>query len=577
MPEQAPRRRLAAILAADVVGYSRMMQADEAGTLAALKSRRAEILQPLVSKHHGRIIKVMGDGVLVEFASAVQAVSCAVALQEAMALANEAAEESCRVVLRIGINLGDVMVEGGDLYGDGVNIAARLEEMAEPGSVVMSKKVHDEIERKLTLTCDDLGEQTLKNIEIPIQVFRVARSREQVPNSPRLPLPDKPSIAVLAFTNMSAEPEQEFFADGLSEDLITELSKAPGVFVIARHSSFAFKNKPIDVRRVAQDLGVRYILEGSVRRSASRIRVNAQLIDAREGANHLWAERFDRDLADVFAVQDELVAKIVEALVGKLTVAGLRQRYRPASMEAYDLCLRGRAEYFHSLEAGVDAIPLFERAIALDPRYAEAYRWLAVMQCMGWLHMNRPMHPFRELSMASAKKAVELDPEDPGAHCALATVLNYERRWAESAKEFEISLRLNPNEADAWDGLSDLKVMEGQGEDAVACSLKAIRLSPHPTSSYLWGLGQAQYAAGQYEAAIKTLCHEATYRTGSRRFLAAALAQLDRLEEAREEGRLYLARNPHFRISYWAETQPFRDLATLDRFVEGYRKAGLPD
>jgi TolB-like protein len=519
----------------------------------------------------------MGDGVLVEFASAVAAVSCAVALQEAMAVANEVAEESRRVVLRIGINLGDVMVEGSDLYGDGVNIAARLEKMAEPGSIVISKKVHDEIQRKLTLTYEDLGEQPLKNIASPIQVFRVARSREQVPNSGRLPLPDKPSIAVLAFTNMSADPEQEFFADGLTEDLITELSKAPGLFVIARHSSFAFKNKSVDVRRVAQDLGVRYILEGSVRRSASRIRVNAQLINAHEGADHVWAERFDRDLADVFAVQDELVAKIVEALLGKLTVAGLRERYRPANLEAYDLCLRGRAEYFHSVEAGVDAIPLFERAIALDPRYAEAYRWLAVMQCLGWLHMNRPMNPFRQLAMVAAKKAVELEPEDPGAHCALAAVLLYERLWAESAEEYEISLRLNPNEADAWDGLSDLKVMEGQGEDAVACSLKAIRLSPHPTSSYLWGLGQAQYVAGQYEAAVKTLRHEATYRTGSRRFLAAALAQLDRLEEAREEGRLYLARNPHFWISYWAETQPFRDLATRDRFVEGYRKAGLPD
>jgi tetratricopeptide (TPR) repeat protein len=272
-----------------------------------------------------------------------------------------------------------------------------------------------------------------------------------------------------------------------------------------------------------------------------------------------------------------LVAKIVEALLGKLTVAQLRDRYRPASLEAYDLCLRGRAELSHSVEAGVDAIPLFERAITLDPKYAEAYQWLALMQSMGWLHMNLPMDPFRQLSIGSAKKAIEVDPEHPGAHCALATVLLYERLWAESAREFDIALRLNPNEADAWDWLSDLKVMEGRGEEAVACSLRALRLSPHPTSSYLWGLGQAQYAAGQYEAAVKTLRNEAIHRTGSRRFLAAALAQLDRLEEAREEARLYVARNPHFRISYWIETQPFRDLATRDRFVEGYRKAGLPD
>src|SRR4030095_15380236 len=342
--------------------------------------RRQGILMPLVAEHHGRIVKVMGDGVLVEFGSAVNAVQCAVELQRGMAAANDGVAAERRILLRIGINLGDVVVDAGDIYGDGVIIAARLEEMAEPGCIVMSKKVHDEIERKLVLTCDDLGEQSLKNIATPIQVFRVARSSEQVPNSGRLPLPDKPSIAVLPFTNISADAEQEFFADGLTEDLITELSKAPGPVVTARPSSFTFKNKSVDVRRVAQDLGVRYILEGSARRASGRIRINAQLIDAREGAGHLWAERFDRDLADVFAVQDEVIGKLVEALVGKLTVARLRERYRPASLEAYDLCVRGRAEWARSVEAGVDAIPLFERAIVLDPNYAEAYRWLALGQ-----------------------------------------------------------------------------------------------------------------------------------------------------------------------------------------------------
>src|SRR6266404_4422110 len=260
-------QHLAAILAADVVGYSRLMERDEAGTLATLKSRRAEILQPAVSKHHGRIIKLMGDGVLVEFGSAVNAVACAVELQAAMDGANAGAAEGQRIVLRVGINLGDVMVEGSDLYGDGVNIAARLEEMAEPGGIVISRKVHEEIERKLSLTCDDLGERSFKNIATPIRVYRVVGKREQAAKPGGLPLPGKPSIAVLPFTNMSAEGEQDFFADGLTEDLITELSKAPGLFVIARHSSFAFKNSLIDVRRVAQELGVRYILEGSARRA----------------------------------------------------------------------------------------------------------------------------------------------------------------------------------------------------------------------------------------------------------------------------------------------------------------------
>jgi TolB-like protein len=571
-------RRLAAILAADVVGYSRLMERDEAGTLAALKSRRREILQPAVSKHHGRIVKLMGDGVLVEFGSAVNAVACAVELQAAMDIANAGAADGQRIVLRVGINLGDVMVEGSDVYGDGVNIAARLESLSEPGGLCISASVFEHVSAKVPYSFVSLGPQTLKNIDRPIQVYQLARDDGPRPATrvADLPLPDKPSIVVLPFVNMSDDPEQAYFVDGLTEDLITDLSKVPDLFVIARNSSFAYKGRSVDTRQIARELGVKYVLEGSARCAAGRVRINAQLIDA-VVAGHIWADRFDRDLADIFAAQDEVIGKIVEALVGKLTAAHLKERYRPTSLEAYDLCLRGRAEWAHSGEAGVEAIPLFERAIALDPNYAEAYRWLALGQSVGWLHMNRPMDPFRQLSMASAKKAVNLDAEDSGSHWVLAFVLLYERLWEESAREFEISLHLNPNEADAWSNLADLKVMEGRGEEAVACVLKALRLNPHPPSTYFWDLGQAQYAAGQYEAAVKTLRNDATYRTGSRRFLAAALAQLGRLDEAREEGRLYLARNPHFRISYWVETQPFRDLATRDRFVDGYRKAGLPE
>jgi TolB-like protein len=578
MSDQAPQRRLAAILAADVVGYSRMMQADEAGTLAALKSRRTEILQPLVSKYHGRVIKVMGDGVLVEFASAVQAVSCAVALQEAMAVANEAAEENRRVVLRIGINLGDVMVEGGDLYGVGVNIAARLEGIAEAGGLYISGGVFEHVNGKLPHSFAPMGPQTLKNIDRPIQVYRlVGRDRpDAAASAVELALPDKPSIVVLPFLNVSADPEQTYFVDGLTEDLITDLSKVAELFVIARNSSFAYKGRSVDVRQIARELGVKYVLEGSARRAAGRVRINAQLIDAHAGG-HIWADRFDRDLADVFAAQDEVIGKIVEALVGKLTAAGLRERYRPASLEAYDLCVRARAQYEHHYQALVDAIPLLEKATALDPNYAEAYRWLALVQSIGWLHVNLPMEPFRRLSIESAKRAVALDPEDSGTRWVMAFILLYERLWEESAKEFEIALRLNPNDADAWSNLADLRVMEGRGAEAVACVEKAMRLNPQAPGRHYWDLGQAQIAAGQYEAAVKTLRNEATYRTGSRRFLAAALAHLGQLDEARVEARLFMAQNPHFRITYWVATQPFRDLATRDRIVEGYRMAGLPE
>ena len=460
MAEERAQRRLAAILAADVVGYSRLMERDEVGTLATLKDRRAEILQPLVAKHHGRIVKLMGDGVLVEFASAVNAVDCAVELQEAMDAANAGEAEDRRIVLRVGINLGDVMVEGSDLYGDGVNIAARLEGLSEPGGLCISGSVFEHVNGKLPHSFVSLGPQTLKNIERPIQIYRLAGKDGPGPaaSAVELPLPDKPSIVVLPFVNMSADAEQSYFVDGLTEDLITDLSKVPELFVIARNSSFAYKGRSIDVRQIARELGVKYVLEGSARRAADRVRINAQLIDARAGG-HIWADRFDRDLADIFAAQDEVIGKIVEALVGKLTAASLKERYRPANLEAYDLCLRGRAAWAHSPEAGVEAIPLFERAIALDPNYAEAYRWLAISQNTAWVYMNRPMDPFRQLSMASAKKAVELDPDDSGSHWVLAFVLLYERRWDESAKEFEISLRLNPNDADAWSNLADLKVL----------------------------------------------------------------------------------------------------------------------
>jgi TolB-like protein/class 3 adenylate cyclase len=571
-------RRLAAILAADVVGYSRLMERDEAGTLATLKSRRTEILQPMVSKHRGRIVKLMGDGVLVEFGSAVNAVACAVELQAAMGDANAGVAEGQRIVLRIGINLGDVMVEGSDLYGDGVNIAARLENLSEPGGLCISGSVFEHVHGKLPHSFASLGPQTLKNIDRPIQVYRLATKDGTKPSLSviELSLPDKPSIVVLPFVNMSADAEQTYFVDGLTEDLITDLSKVSGLFVIARNSSFAYKGRSLDVRQIARELGVKYVLEGSARRAADRVRINAQLIDAHAGG-HIWADRFDRDLANVFAAQDEVIGKIVEALAGKLTASNLKERYRPANLEAYELCLRGRAEWARSPEAGVEAIPLFERAIALDPNYAEAYRWLAISQSDAWAYMNRPMEPFRQLSMTSARKAVELDPHDSGAHWVLANILLYERRWEEAAEEFELSLRLNPNDADAWACFAHMKSFEGRGVEAIACVEKALRLNPHPPSYYLWFLGVAQYVAEQYEGAVKTLRNEATYRTASRRILAAALAQLGRVEEAHEEAKLFLAANPHFRISHWLEAMPYRDITTRDRVAEAMRKVGLPE
>jgi TolB-like protein/class 3 adenylate cyclase/Tfp pilus assembly protein PilF len=580
MAEERTQRRLAAILAADVVGYSRLMERDEAGTLAALKLHRTNILQPLVSKHRGRVIKVMGDGVLVEFASAVEAVGCAILLQQGMAKVNAEFPEDRRIVLRVGINLGDVLVEGGDLYGDGVNIAARLEGLAEPGGICVSGSVFEQVNGKLPYSFMALGPQVLKNITKPVQVFRLAKDRPlAAPGSPaQLSLPDKPSIAVLPFTNLSADADQAFFADGLTEDLITELSRAPGLFVIARHSSFAFKDKSVDVRQVAQDLGVRYILEGSARRGASRIRVNAQLIDALAGGGHLWAERFDRDLADVFAVQDEVVARIVEALLGKLAVNKLPDRKPPKSMEAYDLCVRGRFLY-HRVKAqeGKEARRLFERAIQVDPDYSEAHAYLAFAHWQGWVNWFEPMEPHRRLAVEIARRAVALDANEPWAHSVLGFVLEYEHEYEESAAHIETALRLDPNHADTYALRADLLVMAGRSLDAIACAAQALRLNPQPPSWYYWVKGEAEYAAHQYENAVATLRHESTYGTPSRSILAAALAQLGRLEEAYIEARLFMADHPNFRIESFLDTQPFHHRADREDFADGYRKCTLPD
>jgi TolB-like protein/Tfp pilus assembly protein PilF len=383
---------------------------------------------------------------------------------------------------------------------------------------------------------------------------------------------------VLPFASMSTDAEQEFFADGLTEDLITELSKAPGLFVIARHSSFAFKNKSLDIRRIAQELGVRYLLEGSARRAAGRIRVNAQLIDAREGGGHIWADRFDRDLADIFAVQDEVVARIVEALVGRLAVAKLPDRRPPKNLQAYDLCVRGRMLYqVMSMEEGKRARQLFQRAVELEPEYSEALARLALTHWQGWVNWFEPVEPHRRLALEYAQRAVDVDPNEPAAHQILAFVLAYEHRHDESAAEIDAALRLDPNHADTYAMRADLLVMDGRPDDAVKSIAHAGRLNPHPPPWYYWIQGEAEYAGRQYERAVATLRREETYHTPSRSILAAALAQLGRIEEAVFEGRLFMADFPDFRIGSFLETQPFRFEHDREHFADGYRKAALPE
>ncbi len=580
MTEERPKRRLAAIVVADVVGYSRLMEADEVATLATLKERRATILQPIVRAHGGRIVKVMGDGVLLEFASAVNALSAAIELQEKMADANVALPATRHIVLRIGINLSDVVIDGSDLYGDGVNIAARLQAIAEPGTIYVSAGIRDQVNRKLALGFDDLGPKALKNIGEPVHVYRVLSEnvteifqKELTP----LPLPAKPSIAVLPFTNLSGDVGQDAFTDGLTEDLITDLSRNAGLFVIARHSTFAYKGRSIDVRVIARDLGVRYILEGSARRAAGRMRINVQLIDA-IGGGHLWAERFDRNLEDIFSVQDEVIGKIVEALVGQLVE--LPPRKRPKSLEAYDTCVRGRSliSSFTSFpEAIREARILLERAIRIEPEYAEATRWLAFVHWQLWAHSIDPSDETRSRALELAHRAVQLDESDAAAHWVLGYLLAYEKLWSASDKEFEVAFRLEPNNTDALVMWSELTVYADQPLEAIDGIMRALRLNPRPPGWYYWELGLAYYAAGRYEKAVETLRIEATYRSASRRILAASLAQLGRKDEAAREAALFMEATPKFTIAHWAAAQPARDIETVRRLVEGYRMAGLPE
>jgi adenylate cyclase len=430
-------RRLAAILAADVVGYSRLMQADEAGTLAALKVRRADILKPLVSKHHGRVVKFMGDGVLVEFASAVNAVTCAGELQEAM---ND--------VLRVGVNVGDVIVEGGDLYGDGINIAARLESLAEPGEVLVSQVVFGQVRGKVGFRFEDLGEKILKNIVEPVRVYRLSAPApaDQLPLG--LVQPAKPSLAVLPFTNMSGDPEQEYFSDGITEDIITDLSQVSALFVVARHSAFMFKGKAVEITDAARRLNVAYVLEGSVRKAGNRVRITAQLLDGATGG-HIWAERYDRDLVDIFALQDEIAKSIVVALKVRLlpeeleTIAGRST----SNADAYEYYLQGRAKFIESWGSKSTmraARELFSKAAEIDPGYAKAYAGIACCDAFLWVAGDLDISDDSIGMLANSDKALRLAPDLAEAHASQGVALYAIGHSREASAAFARAIELDP-------------------------------------------------------------------------------------------------------------------------------------
>ncbi len=569
-------RRLAAILAADVVGYSRLVGEDEAGTLARLKKLRCDFIEPLVAEHRGRIAKLMGDGFLIEFGSAVDAVAAALAWQRGIG-ENGAVRD---FAFRIGVNLGDIVIDDDEIHGDGVNIAARLEGVAEAGGLCIADMVHQNVIGKIDANFTDVGEVALKNIDKNIRVWKWSLQDDGVTERGRPslePLPDEPSIAVLPFDDMSNDPEQAYFCDGITEDLITELSHIPGLTVIARHSSFAYKAKSVDARRIGAELAVRHLVEGSVRRSGNRLRITAQLIDAKSG-RHLWAQRYDRDLEDIFAVQDEVVRHIAAALSRALDLPGLhpQQSVQPRNLEAYEYVVRGRQNILRA-QGHSEAKEALEQAIALDPGLSDAHAWLAVYYYTDWFLYNRePRRESLAAAFAAADTAIETGPENSLAHMALGMVSLYAGRRAIALQSLHRALELNPNEADALCLIQDAYTFNGEPEKGVDSVRRAMRLNPIFPDWYRWHLGFALYCAHDYAGAVCELS-QLKEIAEPLRILAAAQARLGDLVAARAVAKKFLESFPDFSGVAWGRTQPFRHSADLKHVLEGYRLAGLPD
>jgi adenylate cyclase len=583
MAEARIERRLAAILAADVVGYSRLMGINEEATLTALKVCRRELIDLKIAEHRGRIFKTMGDGILVEFASAVDATRCAMEIQHAMAERSVAVPEDSRIEFRIGINVGDIIIDEADIFGDGVNIAARVESIAEPGGISVSEDAWRQVRGKIEANFFDTGEQSLKNITRPVRVYRVefGKHRPEGPAARTSPTPDTPSLAVLPFQNMSGDPEQDYFCDGLVEDIITTLSKLDGLRIIARNSSFVYKGRPIDVRVAAKELGVRYVLEGSVRKSGNRIRITAQLIDAKDGT-HLWAERYDRAIDDIFVIQDEITLVLATEMQVKLTEGEqARLRYTTThNVDAWTYWVQGLS-HFHmgATKESLSAARLcWEKALALDPDSAALQAMLGLVLCLGarfgwWNDREAALVEAR----AYADKALEIDPGNADAHVTSGILFWVQKRYDEAVADARRAIQLAPGSADVADFASHILAQSSYPEEAIPLSKKAIALNPNHPPVYLGSLGQAYRLAGQTEEAI------AAFKAFNARSPGFGLIDLviiyqesGRAEDAKQTAKLLLTARPNFTIASWLKTQLLRDTARLDADVAALRGAGLP-
>ncbi len=586
-------RRLAAIMATDVVGYSRLIRSDEEGTLAALKALRADIIDPKLAEHHGRIVKLMGDGMLAEFSSVVDAVRAAVETQQAVTEHNSGLPEDKRIKFRVGINLGDVVIDGDDIHGDGVNLAARLEGLAKPGGICISGSVHEQVRDRIDLPFEDLGEQEVKNIDRPVRVWQWIADAGLAAGVPAktdelLPLPDKPSIAVLPFTNMSGDIEQEYFADGITEDIITALSKFRWFFIIARNSTFVYKGQPVDVKQVGRELGVRYVLEGSVRKAADRVRISAQLIEAESG-NHVWAERYDRSLDDIFELQDEITSTIAAAVEPEL--AGLereRAKRKPTNnLGAWDLVQQGAALMWqHDLSDINKGMNLVRRAIMLDPNFGQAYGHLAfgahLLLIYEWANDRDEV---LQQGLSDASKAIAIDQRDYFAFHALGRLKSLEGEHPAAVRALESCVSINPNFALGHLGLAVAHVYGGDPKKAIGYADTAIRLSPN--DPMMWVMlhykASAYVRLDDFERAIEIfvkICEYPTVQYVPLATLAALYVIQGRETEGRKALQSALRLEPNLSIGLMRSVYSGlkdRPGARSQRLLDALRTTGLPE
>jgi adenylate cyclase len=575
------QRRLVAILVADVVGYSRLMGIDEAGTLVQLKTLRAEVIDPKIAQFKGRLVGTAGDSLLVEFPSAVDAVQCAVETQEQMAAHNANLPEDRRITFRMGVNAGDVIVDEATIYGDCVNVAARLEKVSEPGGVVLGRNVYEQVRGKLPYRLVDLGELNMKNIAEPMHAYRVevaeldAEPPKSVLSAEDLPIPFKPSVAVLPFTNMSGDPEQDYFSDGMTEDLITELSRSQNLFVIARNSSFVFKGRAVNVTDVGKKLGVRYVVEGSVRRAGTRIRITAQLIEASTG-NHLWAERYDRNLEDLFAVQDEVTERIAWAMVGKVGAAEIvRSRQTQTRLDAYDAFLRGVEAMHRFTETDVvAAIEFFKLALSSEPESARTQAWLANAYAIlsGW----KSDQVLRALALQSALKAIQLGDASGQAEAVVAVLYGWKGDFEAAEIHWQRALMLGPTSHNVLVWVGYICLWSGRLTQAREIGERLKRLSPLEHREVHELLAFADYLLGDYQASLGSFRRwdNNNYDRGFAN-LAACLGQLGRIDEAKLAWGMCLERTPGYTLDDYKRGSPYRRQEDVEHWIDGLRKAGV--